>query len=240
MANPAHDSRSSAPDHLQGLLHEIHSVLLPQVQLASLDPWDQVKVHFTPFPWQLLGAGNYAAVFCHPEHPHVVVKVYAPGREGFEDEVQVYALLGSHPSFSQCFYAENGFLILQRLYGVTLYDCVHQGKFIPQQAIDDIENALNYARSRGLRPHDVHGRNVMVQQGRGVIVDVSDFLKPEACSVWEDLKRAYYGIYLPVFSRLPWGIPYWCLTIIRRVYRQYRRMLALVGSGFKRSGHIKP
>lgn len=74
---------------IPALLHTIHTVLLPEVRLESLNPWDPVVVHFTPRPWQLLGTGNYAAVFCHPEHPHLVVKLYALGREGFDEEVRV-------------------------------------------------------------------------------------------------------------------------------------------------------
>lgn len=50
-----------------------------------------------------------------------------------------------------------------------------QGILITEQAIRDIDIALDYARSRGLHPHDVHAKNVMVNDGRGLIVDVSDF-----------------------------------------------------------------
>jgi hypothetical protein len=78
---------------------------------------------------------------------------------------------------------------------VTWYDCLHQGIPIPPQAVHDavhdIDLALDYARNRGLFPHDVHGRNVMVSYGRGVVVDVSNFLNPAPCRAWEDVKRAY-------------------------------------------------
>jgi hypothetical protein len=226
----SHDSGAHPPlaSEIQSLLYTIYTVLLPGVQLESVNPWDPVVVHFTPSPWQLLGSGNYAAVFCHPDHPDFVVKLYAPGREGFEEEVSVYALLEQHPAFSRCFFAETGFLVLQRLYGTTMYDCLHLGKAIPQQAIADIDCALNYAKLKGLRPHDVHGRNVMVDDGRGIIVDVSDFLKSEECTAWEDLKTAYYWVYCPFLSHLPWGVPRWCLTAVRKAYRYYKKILATV------------
>ena len=32
-------------------------------------------------------------------------------------------------------------------------------------------------REQGLTPCDVHGKNVMMEKGRGYVVDVSDFLK---------------------------------------------------------------
>lgn len=145
----------------------------------------------------MLGKGNYAAVVDHPDYPNCVVKIYAPGRPGFEEEVEVYRRLGSHPAFSECLYAADGFLVLKRLDGTTLYDCMHLGLPIPQQVIQDIDEALDYARSRGLHPHDVHGRNVMMHQGRGLVVDISDFLHQETCSKWDDLKRLITGYIVP-------------------------------------------
>jgi hypothetical protein len=209
---------------MQELIDCIYQSLLPNLQMESREPHHPVVVHQVPAPWQLLGAGNYAAVFCHPSAPALVVKVYAPGRPGFREEVEAYRRLGSHPAFSECFYADQGFLILKRLYGVTLYDCLPRGLRIPPQVIQDIEQALNDARSRGLRPHDVHGRNLMMQDGRGLVVDISDFLKPGTCSTWEDLKQAYYWVYRPLIAPLRLRIPYCLLDGVRGVYRLLRRM----------------
>lgn len=209
---------------MQDLIERVHRELLPRIQLKCVNPHNPVAVHHLPLPWLLVGTGNYAAVVAHPDSPHLVVKIYAPGRPGFEAEVEVYRRLGQHPAFSQCFYAEEGFLILKRLHGVTLYECVHQGLKIPPQVIRDIDEALDYARSVGLNPHDVHGKNLMMDQGKGLVVDVSDFLKPESCSAWADLKRAYSFLYRPFLSRLPVRFPYLLLDLTRFVYRLYRRV----------------
>jgi hypothetical protein len=199
--------------------------LLPELRVESDSPHDPVRVHHVPRPWQLLGRGNYAAVVAHPDYPELVVKVYAPGRPGFEAEREVYRRLGDHPAYSRCFHAEDGFLILRRLHGVTLYDAVHRGLPIPPRAIQDIDEALAYARGRGLHPHDVHGRNVMMQGGRGLVVDVSDFLKAdEDCTKWDDLKTAYRRVYRPVFMRLRLRVPYWLLDLVRLAYRLFRRV----------------
>lgn len=205
--------------HINQLIKTIHTELLPGLQIVSIDPHDPVVVNHLPAPWQLIGTGNYAAVVCHPNYPEVVVKIYAPSRPGFEEELEVYRRLGSHPAFSECFYGENGVLVLKRLYGVTLYDCLHKGISIPKQVIQDIDAALDYARSRGLYPHDVHGRNVMLYEGRGLVVDISDFLHLEACTKWEDLKRAYYWLYLPLFYPLRLRVPYFLLNVVRKSYR---------------------
>jgi hypothetical protein len=205
------------------LINKIYQELLSGIEIESVDPHNPVVVRQFPAPWQQLGAGNYAAVFYHPDYPNQVVKIYAPGRPGFEEEREVYRRLGSHPAFSECFYAEKNFLVLKRLHGVTLYDCMHLGLRIPEQVIEDIDQALDYACDRGLHPHDVHGRNVMMLNGRGLVVDVSDFLHKEECSAWKNLKTAYYWFYLPVLSHLRLQVPYFVLDIVRAGYRLFRR-----------------
>lgn len=208
------------------LVAQIHQELLPHLQVESVDPDHPVVVHALPEPWQVLGTGNYAAALYHPSYLHLVVKVYAPGRPGWRDEVEVYRRLGSHPLFSECFYAEEPFLLLKRLQGTTLYDCLNRGFYIPKQVISDIDEALDAARQKGLHPHDVHGRNVMMHEGRGVVVDVSDFLKSDDCSAWDDLKRGYYWLYRPLFSWLRVRVPYPYLDGLRTCYRIYRRRIS--------------
>lgn len=210
---------------MKQLIASIYKELLEELRLESLDSHEPVVVFKFPHPWQLLGAGNYAAVFCHPDYPDHVVKVYAPGRPGLEEEAEVYCRLGKHPGFSECFYVGENFLVLKRLYGITLYDCLHRGIRIPKQVIRDVDRALEYARDRGLSPHDVHGRNVMMANGRGLIVDVSDFLHEDPCSAWRDLKRAYYWVYVPFIAVLRLRVPYGLLNWVRRGYRVLRRCM---------------
>ncbi|BAZ13435.1 hypothetical protein NIES4071_52740 [Calothrix sp. NIES-4071] len=214
---------------LNGLLEEIYQHLLPKVKVESIHPHDPVEVDNLPQPWRLLGRGNYAGVFYHPEYVDIVVKIYAPGRQGFEEEVEVYSRLGEHPAFSQCYYAKPNFLVLKRLPGTTLYDCIQRGMGIPKRVIEDVDEALEYAVSRGLYPHDIHARNVMMYEGRGYVVDISDFLHQETCSKWENFKKAYYWLYRPLLCPLGLRVPYFLLDIIRKGYRAF--------SSFKKSCH---
>lgn len=204
---------------ISSLIQQVQQELLPQLKLHSEEPYNPVVVDFLPPPWRCLGTGNYAAVLEHASYPEQVVKVYAPGRPGIEDEIEVYRRLGEHPAFSQCYHSGSNFLILKRLHGVTLYDCLNRGLAIPPQVIQDIDDALEYARSRGLTPHDVHGRNVMMSQGRGLVVDISDFLEPQPDRAWQDVKWAYRWIYQPVFMRLRVQVPYVFLDWVRGSYR---------------------
>lgn len=205
---------------------EIVKNLVNLVKIESIDPHNPVIVSQIPQPWELLGTGNYAAVFTHPNYEEIVIKIYAPGREGWADEVEVYRRLGEHQAFSQCYYAEPNWLMLKRLHGVTLYDSMYLGLKIPRQVIQDIDLALDYARTKGLTPHDVHGRNVMMFEGKGLVVDVSDFLDSSPCWAWKDLKKAYYLLYQPLFSWHRLSVSYWLLDTVRSIYRFYRRILA--------------
>ncbi|MEO1210052.1 MAG: serine/threonine protein kinase [Cyanobacteria bacterium J06638_20] len=207
----------------QSLFESVQQGLLPYLQIESVDPHNPIVVHHVPAPWQCLGTGNYAAVFTHPDYPEQVVKVYAPGRPGIEEEIEVYRRLGDHPAFSRCYGSGANFLILQRLAGITLYDCLYRGITIAPQVIHDIDAALDYARSCGLVPHDVHGRNVMAQGDRGLVVDVSDFLHPSPCRAWRDVKRAYWWVYRPLVQPLGLRVPYFLLDWVRSGYRLFRR-----------------
>jgi hypothetical protein len=220
---PPRELRAPAPP-LGGLVERVERELLPALRLESVDPRDPVVPRHVPAPWRVLGAGNYAAVLAHPEHPALVVKVYAPGRPGLEAEAEVYARLGRHRAYSACAHVGRGYLVLERLHGVTLYDAVHRGLPIPERVVRDIDEALAYARSRGLHPHDVHGRNVMMRDGRGLVVDVSDFLEREDCSKWRDLRRGYYGVYRPLLMPLRLRVPYAVLDLVRAGYRLFRRV----------------
>jgi hypothetical protein len=207
------------------LKHLIHQTLLPHLKIHSLNPDNPVIPEHIPTPWQLLGCGNYAAVLYHPDHPDRIIKIYAPDRPGIQEEAEVYQRLGSHPAYSECYYVGENYLILRRLHGTTLYDSLHRGQRIPKSVIQEIDCALDYARSQGLRPHDVHGRNVMMAGQSGLVVDVSDFLKREDCGAWRDLRRAYYWIYRPLISPLRIPVPYGIIDLIRITYRKTRRTL---------------
>ena len=104
---------------------------------------------------------------------------------------------------------------------------MQQGLSISPQVIEDIDRALNDARERGLNPSDVHGRNVMMDRGRGFVVDVSDFLHQGTCPKWRHLKRAYYWLYRPIIQPLKLRIPYPLINVVRKSYRYCCRLLSV-------------
>lgn len=219
---------------IENIINIITKQLLPELSLQSINPNDPIVVQNVPLPWILLGSGNYASVLCHPDFPEFAIKIYAKGKLGIKEEIEVYEKLGIHPAYSQCYYSCNNFLILKRLKGETLYNCLNKGIFIPPSVINDIDEALEYARHQGLNPHDVHVKNVMMLNGKGVIVDVSDFYKNEPCYLWEDFKKTYFKIYLPMFGKFHIPISDFLLNSIRKGYRFYKKHI-----GFKNKSSCK-
>ncbi|WP_241156803.1 serine/threonine protein kinase [Bacillus sp. FJAT-42376] len=198
--------------------------LTDKVSVKSVDPLDPVHVDNIPEGWELLGRGNYAAVFIHKDLPDKIVKLYAENREGAEKEQQVYRMLGKHPAYSEMYGYGDRYLILKKLEGLTLYEALRKGVYIPERVIKDVDKAIKYAIEEGLRPADIHGKNVMMKDGRGYIVDVSDFLEEFECPRWKDFKKAYYRIYLPLTKLGKWKIPRWMLERIRKGYQKYLKI----------------
>ncbi|MFX3623428.1 MAG: serine/threonine protein kinase [Ectobacillus sp.] len=210
-------------ENKQAYIKLVEETLLCAVVIRSEDPHNPIEVKYVPKSWECIGTGNYAAVFLYEEHDDWAVKIYARDTEGLIKEAQVYKRLGFHPAYSELIHQGDTYLILRRLKGVTLYEAFHKGIRISESVIQDINQALDYARKRGLNPFDVHGKNVMMKDGKGYVVDISDFYKEGEDRKWKDLVWAYYKIYKPFFYKHPIPIPYFILDIIRHSYRLYRR-----------------
>ncbi|ABS35848.1 serine/threonine protein kinase [Clostridium botulinum] len=210
-------------NYIKKFINIIDNDFIPNLKMKSINPSDPIKVEFVPKPWILLGCGNYAGVFTHPDFDNLAIKIYASGRDGLREEIEVYKTIGEHPAYSKLLYSKNNYLILKRLKGITFYNSLIKGIKIPKHIIKDIDNALEYARERGLNPHDVHAKNVMIVNNRGVVVDISDFKHKEYCCLWHDFKKAYYKLYIPFVYKLDIPIPNFVLDTIRRMYKRYKR-----------------
>ena len=168
-----------------------------------------------------IGVGTDAAVFRSLSAPQYAFKVFAEGKQDkLEAEAEVYKLLGSSPYFSSCYAATNRFLVLKFEEGPTLFDCLLQGIHVPEEVIKDVECARNYVREKGLNPRDIHLKNILLQNGRAKLLDVSEYIKPGNDFRWEHLKMAY-AEYYPLFDSKP--VPFWLLDTIRKWYHYWNR-----------------
>ena len=200
----------------------IEKELLPFIKLTSPNPYDPILVENQTKDWLLVGSGNYASVFAHPLMKDVVVKVYGRDVEAIKDEIRVYHSLGVHKAYSRLYGHGENYLILKRIHGITLYDAMIKGVPIPPQVIEDIDQAIDYAKQVGLNPCDVHGKNVVMKDGKGFIVDVSDFYKEEICTKWDDLQKAYHLFYKRFILKKHPRFPVWALNGVRKTYRATR------------------
>lgn len=202
----------------------IKQELLPGIELRSENPFDPIVVINHSKSWKTVGCGNYAAVFVHDKQPEWVTKVYGRSPDELTKEIGVYKKLGKHEAFS-CLYAygEN-YLVLKKLEGITLFNAIVKGEQIPETVMIDVDSGLQYARSVGLNPYDVHGKNVVMKDGHGYIVDISDFYKSGYDSKWDDLKKAYRLIYKPLLYKWHPPIPLAVVDMIRKGYRTYKKL----------------
>lgn len=190
-----------------------------RVRIKSVQARDPVHVEAYPEDWRCVGVGTSAAVFQPKEHPELSVKVYALTRVQIAgEEAGIYEQLGESPFFPRYYGSGDNFLVISYRPGQNLYDCLVQGIFIPEQVVRDVDEAIAYARGKGLNPADIHIKNIILHEGRGFLVDVSDYRKELDCMRWTTLKQVYYDYYSELY-RPGLTVPSWVLETIRKWYK---------------------
>ncbi|WP_334314157.1 serine/threonine protein kinase [Aneurinibacillus sp. Ricciae_BoGa-3] len=135
-----------------------------------------------------IGIGTDAAVFRFDKVPSYAFKFYSTkALSKKEIEENVYTKLQGSLYFPKYFGSGTNYLVLSYEAGATLYDCLLQGVHIPKQVILDVENAREFVRNKGLNPRDIHLKNVLIQYGRGKVLDVSEYVKTGNDQRWEHL-----------------------------------------------------
>lgn len=165
-----------------------------------------------------IGMGTDAAVFQSVNAPAFALKLYAKDKkEKVKVEANVYGKLGDSPFFPKCYAAYEDFLVISYEQGITLFDCVLQGIHIPAQVVNDVEEARDYVRSKGLNPRDIHLKNILLQNGRAKILDVSEYILPGNDFRWEHLKKGYDQYYHLIDGN---PVPFWLVETVRKWYNQ--------------------
>ncbi|PPA69550.1 serine/threonine protein kinase [Jeotgalibacillus proteolyticus] len=165
-----------------------------------------------------IGVGTDAAVFESLSTPGYAYKLYAnEKKEKVAMEAKVYGILGESVYFPVCYGAYDEFLVLSYEKGITLFDCILQGVHIPKQAVQDVEDARDYVRSKGLNPRDIHLKNILLQNGRAKIIDVSEYVLPGNDFRWEHLKQGYEQYYHLIDGS---SVPFWLVETVRKWYNQ--------------------
>ncbi|WP_043932404.1 serine/threonine protein kinase [Bacillus sp. EB01] len=189
---------------------------LSKISVSSNPNNEPVSIHGNSNHLKCIGIGTDAAVFQSIDLPAYVFKLYADDKiQKAQIEAEVYEVLGDSPYFSTCFGNKDNYLVLNFEGGVTLYDCLLQGISIPKQVIEDVDQARKYVREKGLNPRDIHLKNILLQNGRAKIIDVSEYVQPGNDMRWEHLKKAYDQYYHLINGK---PVPLLLIETIRKGY----------------------
>jgi predicted Ser/Thr protein kinase len=192
--------------------------VLQYVQVISSEKNEPVSIAVYAEDLHCIGIGTDAAVFQWERTPAYAYKVYSEESLAKKDvEASVYERLKGSPFFPHQYGTGKNFLVLSYEAGITLYDCLLQGISVPEQVILDVEEARNEVRNQGLNPRDIHLKNVLLQEGRGKVLDVSEYVKEGNDNRWEQLVWTYYNLY-PLIDGVK--IPSWILDTIRHWYNR--------------------
>ncbi|QHE51877.1 serine/threonine protein kinase [Pontibacillus sp. HMF3514] len=194
---------------------------LSQINVTSNPNNEPVSIDGDHKDIRCVGVGTDAAVFQTIHAPLYAFKLYAKDKVyKIKEEERIYRMLGESPYFPKCFEADDRWLVLRYEEGVTLYDCILQGIHIPEQVIKDVEDARGYVREKGLNPRDIHLRNILLQDGRAKIIDVSEYAKSGNDYRWEHLMQAYHDHYHLIDRK---AIPFWLVETVRKWYNQWSK-----------------
>lgn len=194
---------------------------LNEITVHSNPNNEPVTVHGYSDDLTCIGVGTDAAVFRSDRAPAYAFKLYAEDKVSkIEIEKEVYNKIGHSPYFATCYGASEKFLVLSYEEGTTLFECLLRGIHVPEQAIQDVENAREYIRNIGLNPRDIHLKNVLLHNGRAIILDVSEYVLSGNDFRWEHLKKAYDEFYHLFDGK---AVPYWLLEVIRKWYNHWQK-----------------
>ncbi|KGX85997.1 serine/threonine-protein kinase [Pontibacillus litoralis] len=189
---------------------------LNQVVVESNPNNEPVTIYGAVEGLRCIGVGTDAAVFQSPYALDYAFKVYATDRqEKASIEASIYAQLGASRYFPKCYADYETFLVLSYEHGMTLFDCILQGVSIPKQVMEDVEHARAHVREQGLNPRDIHLKNILLQDGRAKIIDVSEYGLSGNDYRWEHIKKAYDEHYHLIAGR---PVPFWIMETVRKWY----------------------
>lgn len=191
---------------------------LCKLKITSNGKNELVTVKGSSDKLECIGIGTDAAVFRLLDVPNYAFKVFSNDKLGkLEQENEVYLKLG-HSEYFPVYYGRGlNFLVISFEEGITLYDCLLKGIHIPKQVIEDVDKAINYVLSRGLNPRDIHLKNILLDEGKTKLLDVSEYMKSGNDNRWEYLRDGYKEYYHLIDGK---ALPLWIIETVRKWYNQ--------------------
>jgi len=144
----------------------------------------------------LVGTGRSAFVF-RIKTTTKAIKVFFPDFIHIaKEEVAIYKVLQDISYFPSIYDSGLNYIVMDFIDGLTLFECVTQGKPITPAHINEIDYALSLASNLGLNPSDIHLRNIFItSHDEIIIIDVARFRQVKNCRQWDNLRKAYHQVY---------------------------------------------
>jgi predicted Ser/Thr protein kinase len=191
---------------------------LRKIKITSTKNNELVKIGEYTSNLTCIGVGTDAAVFQLNLDPSIAFKVYAEDKfNKLETESQVYQKLRESEWFPTLYGRGPNYLALSYEKGMTLYDCLRYGVHIPKQVLSDVEVARTECIQKGLNPRDIHLKNILLQDGRAKLLDVSEYMEEGNDRRWDYLKQGYEEHYELIDGK---KIPHWIIESVRLLYQQ--------------------
>lgn len=195
---------------------QTHESELNQTQFQLMPDNQLIHIQFIPQGYTIVGIGTDAVILQHPSESNYVFKIFSPHNlHPMHNEYLAYQKIGTSPYFSKCYYKGARFLVLRFEEGPTLYKCLLEGIFIPEQIIDDVESACVHAREAGLNPRDIHLKNIILQNDRAKLIDISEYVQPGSDLRWMHLVEAYRQFYPLIRGK---KIPHHLIETVKKFY----------------------
>ncbi|MEI3607554.1 protein kinase family protein [Pseudogracilibacillus sp. SE30717A] len=155
---------------------------------------------------KLVGKGRSAFVF-KIKASNIAIKVFFPAFTSIaKEEASIYETLKGIPYFPTLYDSGRNYIVIDFIQGLTLFECITNGKIITSAHIKEIDHALALTRNLGLNPSDIHLRNIFITNNNEIkLIDVARFRQEKECRQWENLKKAYYQFYRKYyfFKKMP-------------------------------------
>lgn len=191
---------------------------LSKIRVEGNDRNEEVSLFGYAEGLHCVGLGTDAAVFIYDPVPEVAYKIYTDqALHKKERERDVYLRLKGIPYFPVYYGESRNYLAINYEPGPTLLDCLLQGIPVPPVIMSDVEEARRLARERGLNPRDIHLKNVVVQNGRAKVLDVSEYMLEGDDRRWEHLMWAYDAFYPSMEGK---KIPLWLINSVKSGYKK--------------------
>ncbi|MCM3035436.1 protein kinase family protein [Bacillus pumilus] len=178
------------------------------------------KLAFKPAELELCGKGRSAYVFSYKKDgKKMALKVFFPSYQHIaRKEAAIYEKLSGSSYYPEIYESGDQYILMEYIKGNTFYECLTKGIPIKQQMIEQVDDALEEARKKGLNPSDIHLRNlILTKEGQVRVIDVARFTQTKACHQWDDLKAAYAYYQKPFF---PKKAPRLWLEVIAYFYKK--------------------